>query len=430
MQQSVQKVNVDNLPKVGYYVSKEQKKEKIYRTEPHIHKQGPLSGVKAEAHKLYNDVLAYFPKGFAGSKNSDFYEYLSLGKIPYLIGSALLIGLYCAANKNYNSQSASAAGNVAKKMGMGVVLYGIGKWLSKTISHKLIKASTGVDLDYRYLNKVNELPETGQEKGMTRIQYPGVFDSADFPRKDLIAQDNELNYENIYAYEDKIAKKAGFKDKLNAPNQTIWPKIRELKVRTTALENISKYIMAATGVALGSQKAFEGLKTGGKIPFIERVLNSEELKKYQELNKTKNFQNIYTNTKTITKGAKRSLGQKIQKIGTRLIESSKESGKESFLQKLISKNAQEGVFETIKEAGREIYKHVPGKKIFNIFKDAFKQLWQGNDRNILTKHFGKALIIASAVSTLITWLVPTIYFKKNPSTIKSKVDTKKEYEVC
>ena len=69
MQDLIQRPIYESLPKTGYLVSKEEKKEKIYKNESHIHKQGPLSGVKAGAHRLYNDILTYFPKGFAGSKN-------------------------------------------------------------------------------------------------------------------------------------------------------------------------------------------------------------------------------------------------------------------------------------------------------------------------------------------------------------------------
>lgn len=343
--QQITSPSVDKLPEKGYYVSNDEKKEKFYQTESHIHKQNALSGLKAGAHKLTNDIFTYFPKGFSGSKNSDFYEFLSLGMVPYLIGSAMLIALYAGAKGKFNPSDAFAASKAAKRMGAGVVLYGIGKWLSQKISRKAIKFSTGVDLDMRYINKVNEIPEPNAEKGIVRTQYPGVFDSVDFYRKDLLAKDSELNHGDIYAYDDKIAKKAGFKNKLNAPNQTMGPKIRELKARTTALEHVSKYIAAATGVALGSQKAFENIK------FVNP------------------FKNI--------KGIKTSL-----------------------------------------------------MSIVTALRDGAVQLWKGSDRNLVTKHFGKALILLSALSAVLTWLIPSIGFKTNPNTMKSSVDNNKEFEVC
>ncbi len=342
--QQIQSPSVDSLPRIGYYVSKEEQKQKFYKNESHIHKQGPLSGVKAGAHKFTNDFLTYFPKGFAGSKNSDFYEYLSLGMVPYVVGSAMLIALYGAARGKFNPTDAYAAGKGFRMMTAGVLGYGIGKWASPKLSRTLINASTDNDLDLKYIKKINELPEPGQEKGLVRIQYPGVYDSAEFFRKDLLAKDAELNHGNVYALDDKKAKKAGFKEKLNNPGQLINEKTRKLKIRATALENVSKYIVAATGVALGSQKAFEEMK----------------------LNKNNSLKNITSNIR--------------------------------------------GIGKTIVEAG--------------------KQLWQGTDRNIVTRNYGKVLIGASAIATLLAWLIPTIGFKTNPNTMKSKVDTNKEYEVC
>ena len=431
----MQKPIIESLPKTGYYVSKEEKKEKIYKNESHIYKQGPLSGVKAGAHRFYNDILTYFPKGFAGSKNSDFYEYLSLGMIPYVIGSAMLIALYSAANKGYNAQSAAAAGKVAKRMGAGVILYGIGKWLPKKIAHRLINASTGVDLDMRYVNKVNELPENGNDKGITRIQYPGVFDSADFPRKDLIALDNEINHDNIYAYEDKIAKKAGFKDKLSAPNQTMWPKIRELKVRTTALENIGKYITAATGVALGSQAAFENLKfinnSSVKTPLLQGT-NFKEMDGMPDLFKNIKtiFGNFAHNRALGFRDMVRSLKDKFNSIkNIHPIQTLKNMGHD--VKEVLDNRNGLPFKETLKNVGKQISKYTSGKGgIFSTVANAFKQLWRGSDRNIITKHYGKVLIGGSVLATLLTWLIPTINFKKNPDTMKSKIDGKKDYEVC
>ncbi len=342
--QQIQSPSVDSLPRIGYYVSKEEQKQKFFEEESHIHKQGPLSGVKAGAHKLTNDFLTYFPKGFAGSKNSDFYEYLSLGMVPYIVGSAMLIALYGAARGKFNATDAHAAGRGFRKMTAGVIAYGIGKWASTKLSRTMINASTGVDLDLKYIKKVNELPEPGQEKGLVRIQYPGVYDSAEFFRKDLLAKDAELNHGNVFALDDEKAKKAGFKEKLNNPGQLINEKTKKLKIRATAMENISKYIVAATGVAFGAQKAFEELR----LPKMTSLKNVAD-----------------------------------------------------FLR---------GVAKATVEAG--------------------KQLWEGTDRNIITRNYGKVLIGASAIATLLAWIVPTIGFKSNPNTVKTKVDTNKEYEVC
>lgn len=347
--QQITSPNVENLPKIGYLVNNDEKKEKFYKNESHIPKQNLLTGVKAGAHKLQNDIFTYFPKGFAGSKNSDFYEYLSLGMVPYLIGSAMLVTTYGIANKAFNAKDAKFANAGLKQAAAGVILYAAGKWAYQKLARAAINASTGINLDMRYINKVNELPEVGQEKGLVRKQYPGVYDSVQFYRSDLLTKDAELNHGNAYYHDDKIAQKAGFKNKLHAPNQTASDKIRKVKARTTALENIGKYIVAATGVAYGFQKSFTDISF-------------------------KNPRSFITST-------------------------------------------------------------------FNAFKDGAVQLWKGADKfdtsktigkvlNFGSKHMGKAMIIASGIATLLTWLIPTIGFKHNSNTVKTKVDTNKEYEVC
>ena len=39
-------------------------------------------------------------------------------------------------------------------------------------------------------------------------------------------------------------------------------------------------------------------------------------------------------------------------------------------------------------------------------------------------------MVGSVLATLATWLIPSKGFKTNPNTMKSTVDTKKEFEVC
>lgn len=335
--------NLENLSNIGYYSSKEQRIKEYNENETHRYKQGPLNGVKVSMHKLTNDIFTYFPKAFKGSKNSDFYEYLSMGMVPYLVGSATLIGLSNAANGLFNNADKSKASALGKRMGVGVVLYGLGKIASKKLSRTLIQPFTSVNLDETLLDRKIELPEPGQDKGFMRTRYPGVFDSIQFFRKDKIEQDCELKYDDRFHDYNVIAKKAGYTDNQNDSGQIASKKIQQLKARATALENVSKYATAALGVVYGYQEAFGNLKLS--IP-----KNMKELK-----------------------------GNAINNL--------------------------------------------------EVFKEAGKQLWKGNNRNIFTKHGGKAMIFASLATTALAAIIPVIGFKTNPNTMKSKVDNKKEYEV-
>ena len=202
----VNSVNLDSIPKNSYLVSKEEKKEKYYKNESHIHKQGPFTSVKAGAHKLTNDFLTYFPKGFQGSKNSDFYEFLSLGMVPYALGSVMMVLLYGICKKQIPFGDRPAAVLTLKNVAAGTALYAAGKFIAPKLSNTMLHITTGIPLDLKYINKVNELPEPGQEKGVVRTQYPGVYDSVQFYRSDLLSKDAELNHGSIYYHDDKIAK--------------------------------------------------------------------------------------------------------------------------------------------------------------------------------------------------------------------------------
>lgn len=273
----VPSISVDKIPSNTYVVAKEQKKEAIYKNEDHIHKQGPLSNFAAEAYETGNALLTYFPKGFMGSKNSNFHEFLTMGRIPNVIGSVMLIGLYTFANSKFNLSDARSANLNAKCFGAGVVLYALGNWALKKIAHTGIKLSTGVPLDLKYTRKIPTLPEPGREKGIVEKEYAGVFESVDFYRKDLLAKDSELNHGDMHYFDNKIVEKSGYGKNINSAYQIADSKIRELKARTTAMENITGYIVAATGVALGSQKAFENIILGkgqGIIKNIKTTLSS------------------------------------------------------------------------------------------------------------------------------------------------------------
>ena len=43
--------------------------------------------------KLTNALTLYPAKGLKGDKNANFYEFLTMGTVPYLVGSATLMGV-------------------------------------------------------------------------------------------------------------------------------------------------------------------------------------------------------------------------------------------------------------------------------------------------------------------------------------------------
>ncbi len=247
----VDKAKLDSIPKNSYLVV-----HKDLDNEDHIIEKRPTTGVRIFADKLVNDVFSYAPKGMSGSKNSNFYEYLSLGLIPNLVGSAMLILASNALNNKFGGTDSLFANMNGRKMAGGVVLYAAGKWLGNKIINKGVQAKTGIDLEMPYKKIVHELPDYNGDKDTTSVEFHRVFESVDFPRWDLINKQGEHN-NNRYEYYDKMAEKMGHTEQLNAPDQVVQPKIKEVLVKSTAAKAVSPFIWAALGVAIASQKPFE-----------------------------------------------------------------------------------------------------------------------------------------------------------------------------
>lgn len=348
-----QVVNYDNFSDTGYFSSKPMRVQKHNKEESHLIKQNPLTVFRTDLHHLNSDIFTYFPKAFAGSKNSDFHEFLSLGMVPYLVGTATMIACYGFGKGKANSNSAKFIGQAMTSTAAGAILYGLCKRFSKRITRGLINMSTNVNLDERYIKKVDEIPENGKS-GVVRWQYPEVYGSVEFPRIDLKEADGDLNHNDKNYHSDRIAKKLGYKEKLASAGQLTDKKAREVKTRATALENILGYFPAVLGVAIGSQKGFSKLN-------FEKVFNLSPKTSLPPVN----FHALKNNVLATGKA----------------------------------------------------------------FVTSCKQLWNGSERNALTKNFGKALAIGTLASMVLTWLIPVAAFKKKDDTMKSKIDTKKEFEV-
>ena len=247
----VDTAKLESIPKNSYLVV-----HKDLDNEDHIIKKRPTTGARIVADKFVNDVFSYAPKGMTGSKNSNFYEFLSLGLIPNLVGSASLILISNALNNKFGGRDSLFANMNGRKMAAGVVLYAAGKWLGNKIINKGVKATTGVDMEMPYKKIVHELPDYKDDPDTTSVEFHRVFESTDFPRWDLINKQGEHN-NNRYEYYDKMAKKMGYTQELNASDQVVQPKIKEVLVKSTAAKSISSFVWAALGVAIAAQKPFE-----------------------------------------------------------------------------------------------------------------------------------------------------------------------------
>ena len=236
-------------------IKPEEKPKKLAYDEDTPLKNNVLTRTRIGFDKFMNALTLYPAKGIKGSRNSNFYEYLTMGSVPYIIGSLMLMSVFNSANKHFDIFSRTKAGPVGQKMALGVLLYGVGKQVSKSFINTPVKALTGVDVNIPYAKVVYEHPEYVDDSDITSIEYHKVYESVDFPYWNMLY--NEKNGKPRNAYFDKIAKKLGMGSNLNDSDQEVKPLIKEIVSKTRTATNLSSYLWAACGVALAFQKPWE-----------------------------------------------------------------------------------------------------------------------------------------------------------------------------
>ena len=200
--------------------------------------------------KTLNALTEYPAKGLKGDVNSDFYEFLSMGIVPYLIGSAMFMTMFNLLNKHLTPK----ASLYGKKMGLGVIMYGLGKTLSNDLVTRPVAWSTGVDVELPYRNIYCTLPtKPGADADVDhKHQQRKVYDSIEFFRKDLIAKDPAYGK----AYYDNIARKLGLGDNNNDSVTEVTPIIQSIVASTKTAKSLSSYAWAGVGVGLAVQNCW------------------------------------------------------------------------------------------------------------------------------------------------------------------------------
>ena len=208
--------------------------------------------VRQKFHKTSNAFLEYPIKGLKGDVNSDFYEFLSMGIVPYLAGSAMFMAMFNLVTKHLNLKSQKLAVN-GKKMALGVVLYGLFKTLSADLVTRPVYWGTGVDIELPYTNVYYPLPtQPGKDANIYPLrQQRKVYDSREFFRKDLIQKDIGKEYY------DNVAEKLGLGTDLNDSVTETTPIIQSIVSTTKTAKTLTTYAWAATGVGLAMQDSWK-----------------------------------------------------------------------------------------------------------------------------------------------------------------------------
>ena len=202
--------------------------------KPNTLKNKLMSGYQ----KTTSAFIEYPVKGLKGSKKSNFYEFLSMGIVPYLVGSATLMALF----------KGSKVGN---RMALGVVFYPIMKGLSKALISEPVKWATGIDTEMAYERHIYSDPKLNLKHPVHEYEQHKVMESHDFPRYDMMYGD-KVGKPHNYLF-DKIAKKNGLGENLPASDTEVKPLIKDVISRSNTAKSISSYLWAAVGVALAFQ---------------------------------------------------------------------------------------------------------------------------------------------------------------------------------
>lgn len=218
--------------------------------------------------KLTKAFTVYPARGIKGSINSDFYEFLTMGTVPYIVGSLTLMSVFNSASKHFPAFDASVAGKLGKKMALGVLLYSVFKPLSKSLVNLPVKWATGIDTQLPYLRVNHRLPESKDDFDLTSHEYHKVGESVEFTRWDLLYGDPKDKGELNKRY-DKIARKLGLGVNLNDSDQEVKPIYREVLVKSNLARSFSSYLWAAVGVALAFQKPWEEFFTNASFNILK-----------------------------------------------------------------------------------------------------------------------------------------------------------------
>ena len=206
--------------------------------------------------KFTKAFTIYPARGLKGSINSDFYEFLTMGTVPYVIGSLTLMSVFNSAAKYFPAFDQSAAKKLGNKVALGVVFFALAKSLSKSLINLPVKWATGVDTQLPYLKVNHQLPESKDDFDLTSYEYHKVGESVEFTRWDLLYGDPNKKGDLNKRY-DKIAKRNGLGTDLNDSDQAVKPMYKEVLVKSTLARSFASYLWAAAGVCLAAQKPWE-----------------------------------------------------------------------------------------------------------------------------------------------------------------------------
>lgn len=291
---------IDNSSNIAFKSSVEKPKQPYDKDT--LLKNNLATRARISYDKFTNAATIYPAKGLSGNKNANFYEFLTMGTVPYLIGSATMIAVSTLVNKHFDHFSKKGANINGGKMALGVLFYGLAKELSKPLVSMPVKAATGVDVNLPYAKVIYELPDYKDDTDITSIEYHKVFESVEFPRFDLLYGD-EAHGEKRNVYYDKIGKKLGLGRNLKDSDQELKPRIKEIVTKANAVTSITSYLWAGVGVGLAFQKPWENFFNVATLKFWEGRKFAKTLSSFGK-SFVDSAKDLYTGGENATKASK------------------------------------------------------------------------------------------------------------------------------
>ena len=219
----------------------------------------------------------YAYRGLKGDPNANFYEYLSLGNIPYFLGGPLLAAVFAFGATRNNPQARASAIKRAKQIAVGVGLYYAGAALAKKVIDIPVKIFRGVDLNHPYENVVDCRATSPTGFSPKKIEYHKVPESVDFTRFDLMSGDETKdNGKAVNEQFDKLANKFGIDKNVQDTDATLKGSIKKLIISSTAFKYMLAAPFVALGVALAAQDAWGDIGNGLKQN-IKSMLDTKSL---------------------------------------------------------------------------------------------------------------------------------------------------------
>ncbi len=254
---------INNLKSNINFSAGGQENEDLRYSHDKILKNNFLNRTRIGVDKFSNALTLYPAKGLKGSKNSNFYEFLTMGTVPYIAGSATMMAVFNTASKHFSPFQQTKAKPLGFKMGLGVLFYGVMKELAKPLVTRPVAMLTGVDTELPMAKFVYELPENVNDTDITSIEYHKAYESVDFPPI-FGMPSRSAKRQNYFNH---IAKKFGIGENLNDAEQEVKPRIKEIVVKTNFVKTISSNLWAAVGVGLAMQKPWETYQKVATLKF-------------------------------------------------------------------------------------------------------------------------------------------------------------------